>query len=220
MLGDEFMLQIDKYESEFGYNFIIASDEGEFEILFAGSLDLHWRSIGKNYLDKKNTYQKFTISKENYFIYSLFEQLYEGVKNCNLFELNDFDISLCQSFEELKNREEEQREMNLELRKAQEYNPERLFKNNAVEWHSDDCEYDKASILKIFKERETFVVTFEKGKENNSFMSSSVRISNSGSRHIPFQSLFMNMYKLLVDYNPELHQVHMEEILYQKKLKK
>ena len=53
------------------------------------------------------------------------------------------------------------------------------------------------------------------------FMTFSVRISNSGSRHNPYNILFMDMYNKLKEYEPNSHQIHLEEYLYnQKTLKK
>ena len=51
-------------------------------------------------------------------------------------------------------------------------------------------------------------------------MSYSVRISNSGSRYGYFNIPFMNMYTKLCEYNPDYHQIHMEEYLYNEKVKK
>lgn len=214
------MIKIDKCKNENGYYFFITTDEGKFEISFAGNLDLYWSNIYMSTLYEEPSFKKFTISKENYFLYSLFEKLYNGVKNCNVFEMNGVDMNLCQNFDELQNRKEQLKIMDYDLKNYQEYNQERLFKNSIIEWHSDDFEYDKASILKILKEGETFVVIFEKSKEVAGIMTYSVVISNSGSRYLPFNMLFMKMYHSLIEYYPEFHQVHIEEVLYQKKLKK
>ena len=45
------------------------------------------------------------------------------------------------------------------------------------------------------------------------FSSYCVRLRNSGSRYDPFNILFMNMYYKLCVYEPDYHQVHMEELL-------
>lgn len=37
------------------------------------------------------------------------------------------------------------------LKRQEESNTRRLFKNNKVEWHSDDYDYDEKSILTIEK---------------------------------------------------------------------
>ena len=91
----------------------------------------------------------------------------------------------------------------------------KLFKNYVINWHSDDCVYEKSSVLEIKKENEDYIVTFHKSKED--FMSYSVRISNSGSRYGYFNIPFMNMYTKLCEYNPDYHQIHMEEYLYRQK---
>ena len=46
----------------------------------------------------------------------------------------------------------------------------------------------------------------------------SIRFRNSGSRYNPFNIIFMKMFNKLQEYNPEYHQIHIEELEYQKKL--
>ena len=90
------------------------------------------------------------------------------------------------------------------------------MKNEAVEWHSDDLPYDVASNFVIEKLDDCYRVTFNKSKNNN-FPTYSVRISNSGSRYEHFNVVFMRMYQKLCEYNPDCHQIHMEEYLYNKR---
>jgi hypothetical protein len=47
-----------------------------------------------------------------------------------------------------------------------------------------------------------------------------IRFRNSGSTYDPFNIVFMKMYQRLQEYNPDYHQIHIEETIYQKTLKK
>ena len=179
------MVEINKEKNSLGYyTFKIQTDEGVFEISFQNNLDLYWRYINKKYILNEPEEKEFYITKENYFLYSLFEELYNNIKNNNQ---ND------------------------------------LFKNNKIDWYSDDFVYENASRLLIEKVNEYFKVTFIKSKkeyDDGILMTYSVRISNSGSRYNPQNIEFMNMYDKLKEYENNEHQVHVEEILFQQKLLK
>ena len=47
----------------------------------------------------------------------------------------------------------------------------------------------------------------------------SIRFRNSGSSYQPFNILFMDVFNKLQEYDPNYHQMHIEEYAYQKKLK-
>jgi hypothetical protein len=214
------MQEITRKKTDHGYYFIISTDEGEFEISFAGNLDLYWRNIYCGNLLEESDSKVFTITKENYYLYSLFHELYENVKNCNVFTLDELDINFCESEEEIEVKKLEKEKRNNDLREAEKYNRERLFRNGIIEWHCDDFSYEDSSVVKIKKEEETFVVIFEKSKNNDLYLTYSIRFRNSGSRYEPFNQIFMRIYNKLINYDYENHQVHIEEYLYQKKLVK
>ena len=98
------------------------------------------------------------------------------------------------------------------------FNQNKLFENETIKWHSDDSIYELSSKLEIKKEKDHYKITFYKSKEE--FMIYSVRISNSGSRYGYFNIPFMNMYNKLKEYNPYYHQIHIEEYVFDKKVKK
>lgn len=83
------------YEREGCYYYYLKQDNKILEITFGGNLDLYWSlriikdyklTIEKNrnamYDEVKGT---FIITKENYFIYSLFEELYDDIKQSRIF---------------------------------------------------------------------------------------------------------------------------------------
>lgn len=99
-----------------------------------------------------------------------------------------------------------------------------MFKNNVIDWHSDDFIYENASRVIIKPVEDEYEIIFVKSKkeyDDGMFMTFSVRFRNSGSRYEPYNILFMDMYNKLKEYNPNNHQIHLEEYLYnQKTLKK
>lgn len=83
----------------------------------------------------------------------------------------------------------------------------------------DDKEKQELTITK----EESFKVIFEKSKKSQDgiFITYTIRFRNSGSRYNPFNINFMQMYNSLKEYDPNNHQIHIEEYLYkQNKLKK
>lgn len=193
------MQEIEHYKNAWGYDtFEIKTDTGSFDILFAPNGDLYWNYLSKKNILEDKKIQEITITKENYYLYELFYKLYESIKNNKVF----YDKETCY---DLKDREN------------------KLFKNDVIEWYSDELPIDITSKLTIKKEDETFKVMFEKSKKSQDgiFITYSIRFRNSGSRYDPFNITFMQMYNELREYNQDYHQVHIEEYFYsQKKLKK
>jgi len=71
----------------------------------------------------------------------------------------------------------------------------------------------------IYKENDKFRLEFIlQNKKMSHYID--VRIRNSGSRYIPFNQVFMKLYNSLQEYDSDYHQIHIEEYMYQKTLKK
>ena len=192
------MQELERYKNGWGYDtFVIKTDTGSFEILFAPNFDLYWRYLSKKNILEDKPIQEITITKENYYLYELFYKLYESIKNNKVIYDNEI-------FCELNDKENN------------------LFKNNMIVWYSDELPIDIASKLTIKKEDETFKVLFEKSKKTQDgiFITYTIRFRNSGSRYNPFNFSFMQMYNELKEYNTEHHQIHIEECLYKQKMLK
>ena len=199
-------MEVKKQKTDFGYNITLIEDSKRFSILFGGNLDLYF--IIKNLENKEEmTYETFVITKENMFIYTLFERLFYDIKSCNVYksdEYNNID------------------RLNVGLKRSEEY--KKLFDGSSITWISDDDDYKQDQMVRITKQNEAFVlefiVSFEKKEEywmdRPSNTSISIRFRNSGSKYNPFNVIFMNLYNSLCNYNPEFHQIHIEEIEYQK----
>ena len=57
-------------------------------------------------------------------------------------------------------------------------------------------------------------------KEKGMYEDLYVRICNSGSRYLPFNSCFMDFYNKLQKIDPDYYQMHLEEYVYNKTYKK
>ena len=76
--------------------------------------------------------------------------------------------------------------------------------------------------MKIIKEDDRFKILFERHKspEKGMYEDLYVRICNSGSRYLPFNSCFMDFYNKLQKIDPDNYQMHLEEFIYKQKVKK
>lgn len=189
------MQEVVRDKNSFGYDvFTINTDTGNFEISFQNNGDLYWRYIHSGSILDTLDSQKIIITKENYYIYELFDELYENIKAGKVY--NGYSY-----YREIINN---------------------LYKDGKIEWYSDEQPIEITSKLIIEKEEDIFKVTFQKNKigYNEMLVTYAVRISNSGSRHRPFNISFTNMYNKLKDYDFDNHQVHIEEVIYKQKILK
>lgn len=198
------MLKINKIKNENEYDkFIITTKEGEFSIAYGGTLDLYWSYIPTESLKELPDSKTFTITKENYELYQLMNELYERIKEK----------------QPLKEKEEQLPEFMLGLNlntNRNERNWEKLFHNDMIEWYSEDSINNKPCKLQIKQILDAYKITFYKGKIDT-FPTYTIRFSNNGSQYDPYNTVFMNMYNELREIDPNYHQIHMEEYLYHQK---
>lgn len=204
------MVEIKKTKDVEGYDrFKITTENGSFDIMFGGNLDLYWYYWPEeNYKDWPLA-KTFTISKENYFIYQKLDELYKNIKEQKPYQSKDENSSTAFDSSKLIN----------ESPSAQ-YSYKNLFQNGIIKWYSDDAPLEEASMLEIKYQEDKYIITFHQGKEDFGFPTYTIRFRNSGSRYEPYNLAFMNMYNSLSEYNPNYHQIHIEEYLYNKKLRK
>lgn len=225
-------------EREECYNFYIKEGNQVLKIIFGGNLDLYWILYNYSKLDlskeelKKLYFQEikynFTITKENYFIYSLFEELYNDIKESRIFipfqnKSNEENIDEESDFDFMNYMTEEKANiLNETYKKRAAY--QLLFDNETIEWHSDDDTYDRSDRVVIKKIDDTFLLEFIRpAVSQTNFIhripgSISIRFRNSGSTYDPYNIIFMRMFNKLQEYDPEYHQIHLEELPYQKRL--
>lgn len=142
---------------------------------FMGNLDLYW-AINKS--DKYSLKESIEIPKADKDIYKLFDELYNNVQNCKIFEKTNKFYKYVLADRKLFNEE-----------------------TNTIEWHSDETYFDSDDIVKIIKEEDKYTIEFTRPTEYEDpfhFGSSSmiyIRFRNSGSYYHPFNAVFMKMFK-------------------------
>ena len=206
------MLKYNKIKTDFGYTINIYDSNKILTITFGGNLDLYWYLSSK----EKKEVDTFEITKENYFLYSLFDILYNDIVNCNLFKLYDEELSFVNSIKELQKIYNRKKELNIIFSEYEEY--KRLYNGEYICWYSDDDSIEDANYVKIIKDDDKYILEFFSNfKSNTLWLSNTIRFRNSGSRYMPFNMIFMEMYNSLCTSDYDENQIHIEEYLYKKK---
>lgn len=226
-------MKVIKHENEFGLIISFQELDKQFEVSFGGNGDLYWTILSKNVNDDNN----FIITKENYEVYRLFEELFDDIENIKIFDDEEYITFYLKTEEEkqeyIKNQKDEIEYEKNKYRLFNLSNYNELFdkENNVITWYSDETSHEVANILKIKKENESFELEFYiqpyiegYDRDFNSLYHIPIRFRNSGSSYDPFNIVFMRMYEKMkqVDHvNDYGHQIHIEEYLYnQNKIKK
>ena len=197
------MIELKQSKNYYNYDvFDIVTNEGILEISYQNNLDLYWAYKYKDTIDKEDKIKEIIIDKENYYIYLLFDELYDSIKTHDPWKyFPSKDI-----FSHNKN--------------TIDYN--NLYHDDMITWYSDDfANTNLASNFSIKKEEDKYIVTIVRSEEEptngNYFKTFSVRIRTSGSRYGEYYIAFMTMYQKLKQYNYNNHQIHIEEYLYNQK---
>lgn len=230
-------MKVIKEKSEFGLN-VFLEEEGKYiAFTFGGNGDLYWSIHSKvDNKNEKSDYDYFVITKENYAIYNLFEQLFFDIENINIFNEEE-NARFYMAFEEeqqgyIEYRKRKNEEFKTSCRQYNVSNYKDLYNSDKkmITWYSDETAHVVANILRIKKEENTFKIEFctqpnIKGydRDFHSIGYIPVRFRNSGSSYDPFNIIFMRMYNNMQeidDINDIGHQMHIEEVLYTKSLVK
>lgn len=210
-------MEIKKNKDETNYTEMEFEQNGVvFRVFYGGNGDLYWNIIDKNNQETDKVY--FSITKENYEVFETFKELYRRIEECDIFEVNQLEEEFCIDEEERQELYQRTARLNESLKEDDAY--ENLCTDECLIWYSDNAPYGQGNCLKIYQShtRDSFLIEITKlDKEKDDF---SVEISNSGSRYTPFNMAFMAHYTDLCNIDPEYHQIHIEEIMYQKRLTK
>lgn len=197
------------------YNYELRDNDKSMILSFQGNLDFYMSAI--SYKDNRDKKLSFTITKENYAIYSLFDELFRDIEECNIFSVDETRLEFMDDEDEIKEYYERIERMNSDLKTYSAY--KRLIKRNLITWKSDDRDYGEPDFVKIYRGEDAFYITFVRQSEEL-HMGTVVRFRNSGSSYDPFNIPFMKFFNKLQEYDPEYHQIHIEEVILQKKLTK
>lgn len=212
-------MEFNKIEYEQGYTTIkLETPTSALDIMYGGNGDLYWNILSKVKDDSERHF--FTITKENYEVFLIFSNLFRRIDECEIYTVDPLEEELCFSAEERKELYERTRNLNEDLSTKPVYECLCSNTSDTITWHSDDAPYGEGNILRISRSRdkERFLIEIIKRDLNKDDIS--VEISNSGSRYQPFNIHFMEHYNDLNAIDPNYHQIHIEEILYHKRLTK
>lgn len=188
------------------YNYYLDDGQTEISILFCDNGDLYFCSFSSN---KES---ELYITKENMVIYNLFSDLFEAFANAEVFKVSEYDLLHGANEEELYQQVEKR---NKELKESSIYN--QVFHDNIITWISDDSlsfDYKSAEAMQIIKMDDCFKIKFTFYGDDYPYVRS-IRIRNARSRYKPFNMIMMDLYNSLQEYDPNYHQVHIEEWLYE-----
>ena len=149
--------------------FIIKETQA-LKIFYGGNGDLYFDVLCTFNQNNKTT--TFSISN-NDVIYDYFNELYNNILYCNVF--NNLEINKKLLFEKANSK---------------------LVKNGVINWYSDSNYDKKANLLKIEKINKEIILTFFDNPEDF-VLGFGIRFCNSGSKYYPFNVCFMNLYNEL-----------------------
>lgn len=176
-----------KTTNSFGYDsFQTNFKEGKFIIAYENNLDLYWYFFPKDSIKNLKESYSVIIDETNPYLLEGLRNLYNAVISNKPYQNNEL------ADEELQNKEYQGRL------------PKELLDGKDIVWYSDDNPIEEASYVRIKKvDEDIFILTFNKSHSKLQMDTYSIRITNSGSRHAPFNFTFMGMYSYLrqVDIN-------------------
>ena len=177
------MIKVKKSYTDYCYEcFYIKTEEGTFKIYRDYNLNLCWSPVIDDEIS--NDYFEYTITKDNKYVYKLFDELY-----CSIIEKKPFKYCRYDAEDSVFD------EIDCEL-----------VQDGVIEWHSDCFEYDAASILKIDKNsNDDYVIAFKKSKivsdDVSPFSTFAVCINSGISRYNPYNDTFIDMYNKFKGYD-------------------
>lgn len=165
-----------------GYDIILKKDGKTLSIIFARVLDLYMIIEDGNKVPV-GEYKEidFDINTDDGFVYTLFDNLYNDIINCNIMG------------------DKPNKKNKVENHMLHEYNL-LVDKDKNINWVSDEGIYEEEDIMRISKLDNSYKLTFIRTDKRRSYGFKSpdgiyIRLSNSGSRYTPFNVIFMRMYQ-------------------------
>lgn len=234
-----FWMEIIKKKSEVGtYDICIEeTPDKHLALIWGGNGDLYWLLDNTETMDEEKDpmYDYFCITKGDYVLYSIFEELYDDLMNGNVFlpeqHFNTNVLNLTpeetEEVEEYNAKEvEHARKLNDELKEDRRY--QRLTADNVITWYSDEEEQNNAEIVRISKQEDSILLEFIRQSTKDDMGQTrvpgyySIRFRTSGSTYTPCDLVFTRHFLKIQEYDFDApQQIHIEEFGYnQKQLKK
>lgn len=165
------------------YIYYLIYGDKKLKIIYSGNGDLYISLYNKGVkYTKSEDKEEFEITKEDFSLYTLLEDLYERINTGKIFDDEDEIFDLPKHFQSFD-----------------ASNSGLINDNGEIEWFCDDYPMGVGDSLKIIKEEDKYKLVFERhnAEEMKNRNCLSIRISNSGSRYRPFNSCFLNFYDKL-----------------------
>ena len=213
------------------------SETKSLALVWGGNGDLYWILDNLEDIDVKDDpmYDSFCITKENYALYSLFEELYDDVMqgriylpeqhmNTNIEDLTEEEQEEVEQFNAYEI--EHARLENEDIKRSRRY--QLLTADNVITWYSDEEQRSHAEIVRISKQEDVILLEFirQTRKDDQGQIRLpgyySIRFRTSGSTYTPCDLAFTRHFLKMQEYDFEApQQIHIEELLYrEKQLKK
>lgn len=211
-------MEITKTKQENGkYVITIKKDNQEFKIFYGDNGDLYWSII--NHERPTSDEEFFVIDKEDYGLFASFQQLYSRIEDCKIYDVDPLELELCETPEEEAELYEQCRHLNESAADSVAYDA--ICSPGGITFTSDDThpmrKSNTVSIVESY-DRESFILQFNSATSGNDSLD--IRFRAEGSRFRDFTTVFFRQYNELCAEDFNYHQIHIEELLYQKRLTK
>jgi hypothetical protein len=232
-------MEVIKKKSEVGaYDICIKeSEDKSLALIWGGNGDLYWLLDNLEEMDVKEDpmYDTFCITKKDYAIYSMFEELYDDLMNGRIYLPEEHMNTHVEDLTEEEKEEVEKynayeiehaREENEDIKRSARY--QLLTADNVVTWYSDEEERRIAEIVRISKQEDSILLEFIRQSKKDDLGDTrlpgyySIRFRTSGSTYTPCDLVFTRHFLKMQEYDFDApQQIHIEEWCYrEKQLKK
>lgn len=232
-------MEVIKKKSEVGtYDICIKEDENHsLALIWGGNGDLYWIYDNLEYIEVDNDpmYDTFCITKKDYAIYRMFEELYDDLMNGRIYlPEQHMNTNVPNLTEEEKEEVEKHNAYEIEHAASENEDIKRsaryqlLTADNVVTWYSDEEQRCMAEIVRISKQEDSILLEFIRQSKKDDLGDIrlpgyySIRFRTSGSTYTPCDLVFTRHFLKMQEYDfgaPQ--QIHIEEWCYnQKQLKK
>lgn len=232
-------MEVIKKKSEVGtYDICIKeSEDKSLALIWGGNGDLYWLLDNLEEMDVKEDpmYDTFCITKKDYAIYSMFEELYDDLMNGRIYLPEEHMNTHVEALTEEEKEEVEKynayeiehaREENEDIKRSARY--QLLTADNVVTWYSDEEERRIAEIVRISKQEDSILLEFIRQSKKDDLGDTrlpgyySIRFRTSGSTYTPCDLVFTRHFLKMQEYDFDApQQIHIEEWCYrEKQLKK
>ncbi len=140
-------MKVIKEENEFGMTVYLKEKDKYLAFFFGGNLDLYIILRHQNELDNS-----IVITKENYSVYKLFNELFNDIDNINIFDIQNKHFKTKEEkdiFYKNYNENIERKRIDYKLNNISNYNELFDKETNTITWYSDETGKEVSNVLKI-----------------------------------------------------------------------